>query len=106
MTPARVTLSRAKGWKMPPNTVSVARPTRWGNQFQVPKGHPWKDAAWSVLQFSFWIDRLERFPDHPNPPAIADIRTELHGKNLACWCKPVEPCHADALMELANEVTW
>jgi hypothetical protein len=27
---------------------------------------------------------------------------ELRGKNLACWCKPDEPCHADVLLELAN----
>lgn len=28
--------------------------------------------------------------------------TELRGKNLACWCKPGDPCHADVLLELAN----
>jgi hypothetical protein len=27
---------------------------------------------------------------------------ELRGKNLACWCKPGAPCHADVLLELAN----
>ncbi len=30
------------------------------------------------------------------------IRTELRGKNLACWCKPGEACHADVLLELAR----
>jgi hypothetical protein len=30
-----------------------------------------------------------------------DIR-QLRGKNLACWCKPGQPCHADILLELAN----
>ena len=29
--PNRVQLSRAKGWRMPPNTVKVDRTTRWGN---------------------------------------------------------------------------
>ena len=24
---------------------------------------------------------------------IDDIKRELRGRNLACWCKPVEPCH-------------
>jgi hypothetical protein len=33
---------------------------------------------------------------------LADIMRELRGKNLACWCKPGEPCHADVLLELAN----
>ena len=31
----RIQLSRRKGWRMPPNTVSVARPTKWGNPFTV-----------------------------------------------------------------------
>ena len=27
---------------------------------------------------------------------------ELAGYNISCWCKPGEPCHADVLLELAN----
>lgn len=27
---------------------------------------------------------------------------ELRGRDLACWCKPGCPCHADVLLELAN----
>lgn len=23
----------------------------------------------------------------------------LEGKDLACWCKPGEPCHADIILE-------
>jgi hypothetical protein len=30
--PERIQLRRSKGWRLPPNTVVVARPTRWGNQ--------------------------------------------------------------------------
>jgi hypothetical protein len=26
----------------------------------------------------------------------------LKGKNLACWCKPRDPCHGDVLLSLAN----
>ena len=33
--PIRVQLSRRKGWKMPPNTISVARPTVWGNRWKI-----------------------------------------------------------------------
>lgn len=36
------------------------------------------------------------------PPSIKTIRAELSGKNLACFCKLNEPCHADVLLELAN----
>lgn len=27
---------------------------------------------------------------------------ELRGRDLACWCPPGSPCHADVLLELAN----
>lgn len=38
----------------------------------------------------------------PTPPSTEEIVRELHGKNLACWCPPDKPCHADVLLELAN----
>jgi len=31
----------------------------------------------------------------------ADL-SPLLGRNLACWCRPSEPCHADVLLDLAN----
>lgn len=36
------------------------------------------------------------------PPMIDEVRAELRGKNLACFCKEGEPCHADVLLEIAN----
>jgi hypothetical protein len=38
----------------------------------------------------------------PAPPPLDEIRRELAGRNLACWCKPDQPCHADVLLKLAN----
>lgn len=35
-------------------------------------------------------------------PTLADIIAALRGRNLACWCQPGTPCHADVLLELAN----
>lgn len=101
--PFRIQLRRIKGWKMPPNTIKVDRSTEWGNPFPVETAHQWKDAAWAVLQFSFWIDRLDVFAGKPTPPDRGTIIAELRGKNLACWCKPGAPCHADVLLDLANE---
>jgi hypothetical protein len=31
-----------------------------------------------------------------------DIRSELRGRDLVCWCPPDQPCHADVLLEIAN----
>ena len=33
--PKRIQRSRAKGWKMPANTIYVGRPTVWGNPYVV-----------------------------------------------------------------------
>lgn len=35
-------------------------------------------------------------------PSHDEIRKALRGKNLACWCALDQPCHADALLEIAN----
>jgi hypothetical protein len=35
------------------------------------------------------------------PSARLKIK-ELRGKNLACWCRLDQSCHADVLLELAN----
>jgi len=35
-------------------------------------------------------------------PGLDEIRAELAGHDLACWCPLDQPCHADVLLELAN----
>jgi len=35
MAPVRIQLKRTKGWRMPPNTVKVTRPSKWGNPYRV-----------------------------------------------------------------------
>lgn len=97
MTPKRIQLSRRKDRRMPPNSVSVARPGKWGNPFRVGDfGIP--DQAAAVERYREWLDGRVVGPERP-----ASFE-ELRGKNLACWCKPGSPCHADVLLELANEV--
>jgi hypothetical protein len=41
--------------------------------------------------------------DHPE--LVEAARRELAGKDLACWCKPGELCHADIWLEVANGKT-
>lgn len=95
--PVRVVLSRLKGWRMPPNTVKVCRPGKWGNPFRVgdwrPDGEGFiRDQAEAVMLFC----------KHDDTASIRAAAGELRGKNLACWCKAGTPCHADVLIELAN----
>lgn len=100
MKPKRIQLSRKKGWKMPPNTVLVSRPSRWGNpfviQFDPHPGYSPQNAEEAVKMYRAHVDKgLMRIK----------IRNELRGKNLACFCKIGQPCHADVLLEIANQVT-
>ena len=47
---------------------------------------------------------VERYRSYinDNPELTQLIRSELRGKNLSCWCKPSQVCHADVLLEVAN----
>lgn len=96
MNPIRIQLSRKKGWRKPPNTVVVSRPRRWGNPYSMKDGHSQQNCV------NHFILMLK---EGKTPPfALANIREELAGKNLACWCKIGTPCHADVLLKLANGV--
>ncbi len=92
--PKRIQRKRTKGWKMPPNTVYVGRPTRWGNPFAFDKS--------SVLGVVDFKDILEKYRNHIEN--VTDSFEGLRGKDLACWCKEGAPCHADILLELANPI--
>lgn len=112
MTAVRVQRSRRRGWRKPPNTVCVSRPSVLGNPFD-----------WVVLGRELAVDFFRRWLagemstqeragtgiDLPCPTyaerqrnAILALLPSLRGKNLCCWCAPGEPCHADVLLEMAN----
>jgi hypothetical protein len=112
MKPERVQLSRRKGWRMPPNTVKVARPGKWGNPFivtdKVPSGTAFAGSAWGYIAVPTLADALACYREmltvgNSDHAALIDDIGELRGKNLACWCELDQPCHADVLLELANE---
>lgn len=90
--PTRVQLRRTKGWKMPPNTVSVARPTKWGNPYVVGDWGSPKEC----------VDAYELGIGVAGGVIPYDDLHELRGKNLACFCPLDQPCHADVLLDLAN----
>jgi hypothetical protein len=90
VTPRRIQLSRAKGWRKPEGAVVVARPTRWGNPFPVAE----HGRAEAVQLYREWLAG--------RPDLLAAARSELAGRDLACWCRPDEECHADVLLAVAN----
>jgi hypothetical protein len=92
-TNKRIQRKRTKGWRMPPNTVYVGRPTKWGNPFkQGPDGNI--DTV--LFRYKQWLEgELE---DRPH------LLDELKGKDLACWCPLDKACHADILLRRLADV--
>ena len=128
--PVRLRLSRAKGFNLQEYSravngllaVKVCRPGRWGNPFAVSERIP------RELTVEMFRDRMNGFFDPGKIKHLTDTefsivydaktawekrtgwgaelqsgaRRELRGKNLACWCRPDQACHADVLLKLAN----
>lgn len=128
MTPLRIQRKRSKGWRMPPNTVSVTRPGKYGNLWKVGladcgcrsvgecihNSFRVETAVEAVAAFRAWREDCDRL----HPARAEEYYAAIRGKNLACFCalcerhkdgKPFDvrcddcaPCHADPLGALAN----
>lgn len=98
-TPQRIQLRRTKGWNLQQESlalnglpaVKVTRPGPWGNMFPL-SGFSREEA---IRRFRIVAEQTARLD-----PSWLD---PLRGKNLACACKPGTVCHADVLLELANQ---
>lgn len=90
---------------MPPGAVKVDRSTRWGNPWRAchpgPDGRIPPDAEGATGMFRDALSDPERRAMAAYP-SDDEIRRHLRGRNLACWCRPGSPCHADVLLEIAN----
>lgn len=100
---------------MPPNTVVVSRPTKWGNPFDWRETRDeygcteWEAKVTAAMIYRDWLTMTEpeRFPPELRSRRVAILASlsDLRGKPLACWCaiEPRAPCHADVLLELSNK---
>ena len=114
---------------MPEGAVYVGRPTKYGNPFKIVGDMIYGDASHRRTIFDPWIyiePSDNDFIDWKSPlqdivvslyvnwlagndknyiilpPTMPEL-LPLHGKNLACWCRLDQRCHADVLLELANQ---
>ena len=107
--PIRIQRKRTKGWRMPPNTVYVGRPTVFGSPINRKLGPGTGLRLYKYFIRHQWA-QLEQegcnIVDILGLQILAKKLSEavvtLRGKNLACWCPLDQPCHADILLELAN----
>ena len=102
MHPKRIRRKRTKGWRIPDSTVFVGRPSRFGNPFRITDySNPYNLPKESLQRFAV-SDYESLLADNRLGYTVDDIKGELKGKNLACWCKEGTPCHADILLKIAN----
>lgn len=93
---------------MPAHTRYVGRPTKYGNPFAVgaPLEFPYKDLGGDLggEVVRDLAHAVALFEVHVRIASGVDvwIRHTLAGWNLACWCKPGDPCHGDVLLRIAN----
>ena len=106
---------------MPPNTVYVGRPGQWGNPFKLGDFAIKGDADPNYrgpFKMTYVITTAKHADDRFTELKTGEQVLEwyrwymskvtrplstLRGKDLACWCREGAPCHADILLELANQ---
>lgn len=127
--PERIQMSRQRPWRAEhPDAVIVDRTTAWGNPWRIAQvacdidspcwgttvpdlfgdpvtfheHHTTKASAAQAVVTAFRHAILWPVSRQPRVPDLDDVRRDLAGKDLACWCPLDAPCHADVLLELAN----
>ncbi|NKS29268.1 DUF4326 domain-containing protein [Rhodococcus hoagii] len=108
--PQRIQRQRTKEWRMPAGAVYVGRPTKWGNPYCVGDESAFigGDQVFNLddepLNHREVVELFRIALDRYVLPRITkeQIRAELAGRDLACWCPLDQPCHADVLLEIAN----
>ena len=76
--------------KLTRDAVYIGRPSKWGNPFKIDKDHSREQV---INEFRKMVLADPKFVD--------EIRNELAGKDLVCFCHP-KACHGDVLLEIAN----
>lgn len=114
VSPVRIQRRRTKGWRAvdassnPNGYVFIGRGSGYGNSWSIGS------TGWIVLPGG-WIDRRPHEP-LTREQAIASfinakthdieflrqIRKDLVGKDVMCWCRLDQACHGDWLLEVAN----
>lgn len=118
--PRRVRMSRQTPWRNEhPDAVIVARPSNWSNPYWVRRanGKIWIATRNHATKLALRdADQLtaDEYREY-RQKAVDLFRVEateltymfraaiaLGGKDLACWCELDAPCHADVLLDIAN----
>lgn len=78
--------------------VYIGRPSKWGNPYSTDA----KDSKYLVDSRSEAINKFEEMVKS-DPLLIEQIKLELKGKILGCFCAPEKICHGYVLASIAND---
>jgi hypothetical protein len=84
---------RKDGYPHSATPVYVGRSTKWGNPYRMGQLYT-RQQAIMLYRRDLLANAL--------PFTIRDAIDQLRGKDLICWCKLGELCHADILLKIAN----
>ncbi|MGE0346599.1 MAG: DUF4326 domain-containing protein [Gemmatimonadales bacterium] len=99
-------MQQRRGVALPPGSRSVARGSRFGNPWRCPPTS--EGRAEAAARYAAWLEgkhddvRSVR-GDLAGPEVRALALDELPGRDLACYCPPEQPCHADVLLALLRD---
>jgi hypothetical protein len=81
--------------------IYVGRPSKWGSPFS------YKEGTLAKYKVNTRLESIEKHKEWllygEGQYLLEDIH-ELKGKVLGCWCDEKSRCHADILVELANNL--
>lgn len=75
----------------PKDAVYIGRPSKFGNKFEIGKDGTREQV---IQKYADWLQK--------QPILLAQIKLELKGKDLVCFCSP-RACHGDILLKIANQ---
>lgn len=120
MKPQRI--QRTADWKPTKSQVWVGPRSKFNNPFGNPNGEATASRQYMVDDFRFWLTIPTRVEprsgvrktlgggwdnhlgaSYASRQPIVDALESLRGKDLVCACHLSQPCHADVLLELANQ---
>ncbi len=76
----------------PENAVYIGRGSPFGNPFVIGRDGTRDEVC----------DKFQTYL-YANPDLIQQVKEELKGKDLICFCAP-QRCHGDLLLKVANEL--
>jgi hypothetical protein len=84
--------------KSKPYDIPIFRPSKWGNPFS------YKDGTLAKFKVETREESLTRFEEwiRTDVEKLAEVKKELKGRILGCYCKSGEKCHGHILAWIAN----